>query len=152
MHLFTNQFCTFNQPTVISFSLRLSALFLKRQIFSPAQNLSNVKVFSDVATFLKFIYVMLTLKYILIEMPYLKLSITPLGMDPPPPCSSLSFLHQCSISARDTLPFLSSSNTSNRVLMAVTNLGGRPSRARDCEDLSFILPCPVIIQTPDQEH
>ena len=94
---------------------------------------------------------MLTLKNI-IEMLYLKLSITPLGMDPPPPCSSLSFLHQCSISARDTLPFLSSSNTSNRVLMAVTNLGGRPSKARDCEDLSFILPCPVIIQTPDQEH
>ena len=55
--LFTNEICTFNKSTVISFSLRLSALFLKRQIFSPAQNLSNVRVFSDVATFLKLICV-----------------------------------------------------------------------------------------------
>ena len=69
----------------------------------------------------------------------LKLSMTPLGTPLPPPCSSLSFRHQCSMSAKDTVPDLLSSKTSNRVLMAVTNLGGRPSRARDWDDWSFIL-------------
>ena len=39
--------------TFDSLSLLCSAWFLSRQIFSPAQNLSNVSRLSDVATFLQ---------------------------------------------------------------------------------------------------
>ena len=116
--------------TVISFSLLLSAWFLKRQILRPAQNLSKVNVPSAVATFLREIFCLF--KSLLIKFYYFKLSMTPFGTEPLPPCSSLSFLHQCSISAIDTRPDLLSSRTSNNVLIAFTNLGGKPSRALDC--------------------
>ena len=52
MKCFTKIFIFGAEPTVISFSLLLSPLFLNKQILRPAQNLSNVKVLSDVATFL----------------------------------------------------------------------------------------------------
>ena len=64
------------------------------------------------------------------QLSHFRLSMTPLGI-PDPPCSSRSFFHQCSMSARETEPVLLSSRTSNKVLIAVTNLTGSPSRARD---------------------